>query len=182
MIDFETVNSLTIPEGVVRKIVRKADGCILWENTNINQVKYSINSDGSLYNNGLGYKNGYRLSSSGAEKAQAKSTVTGFMPITNSSLISMSGVGWGCPSGGYSYIAFYDANFTLLATVNRDSMTHTTGVSNVSSYVSKSESSILTDENGVTTFNSIKFTKTFDFAYIRISTEGDGADMVVTIK
>lgn len=48
-----------------------------------NWVKYSTESDGvTIYNNGLGYKDGYRVRSGGAEVEQGSTTsCTGFIPF-----------------------------------------------------------------------------------------------------
>lgn len=41
-IDFTGVKSLTIPEGIVTKVVRKADGSILWEKSSTNIQTFTI--------------------------------------------------------------------------------------------------------------------------------------------
>lgn len=182
MIDFSTVKTIKTPDGPVQKIV--CNGTTLWEYKLINMVPLSIESDGeTIFNNGTGYKNGYRLSSSGAEKTQSGSVVTGFIPAKRGDIIRMSGVTWGTTvSNGYCYIAFYDANFSLLATVNRFQMSNDNGVSNVTaSVVDKDASMIATDSNGVTTFNVV-FKTAPNIAYIRISASGVGQDMIVTIN
>lgn len=57
----------------------------------INQIPLSTDSSGAIYNGGLGYKNGFRLSSSGGEKANASSFVTGFIPVKAGDVIRFSG-------------------------------------------------------------------------------------------
>lgn len=48
-----------------------------------NWVKYSTESDGeTIYNNGLGYKDGYRIRSGGAEAEKYDATITGYIPFT----------------------------------------------------------------------------------------------------
>lgn len=48
-----------------------------------NWVKYSTEADGTtIYNNGLGYKDGYRVRSGGAEIEQAWTSITGYIPFT----------------------------------------------------------------------------------------------------
>ena len=46
-----------------------------------NWAKYSINADGSIYNNGLGYKTGYRVRSGGEETASDTALCTGYIPL-----------------------------------------------------------------------------------------------------
>ena len=64
---FSDLKSLTVPEGEVTKIA--VGGVTIWENMK-NWVKFSTEADGvTIYNGGLGYKNGYRVRSGGAEAA-----------------------------------------------------------------------------------------------------------------
>lgn len=159
------------------------DGTLIWKSGYKNWVKFSTEADGkTIYNGGLGYKHGYRLSSSGAEKTQSGSVVTGFIPAKYGDLIQMGGVTWGTTvKDGYSYISFYNSSGTLVTTVNRYMMEGANGIGSYANYINKSASSILTDSNGVTTFN-IVFTQKIDFSYIRISATGDGANMIVTVN
>lgn len=156
----------------------------IWSSGYKNWVPYSIASNGSIYNT-TGYKNGYRLSSSGAEKALSGSTATGFIPAMRGDVIRMKGATWGTSvSDGYCYIIYYDASFNVLYTVNKYmNDTASNGISNVSNnnIIDKSASSVLTDNNGVTTFNLVTM-NTIPYYYIRISATGDGADMIVTIN
>ena len=57
----------------------------------INQIPLSTDSNGAIYNGGLGYKNGFRLNSSGEEKGNASSFVTGFIPVKAGDVIRFSG-------------------------------------------------------------------------------------------
>ena len=183
MIDFSTVKAITIPEGKVKAINREIDGQLLWKGGYKNWVPFSTEADGvTIYNGGLGYKEGYRLSSSGAEKTQAGSVVTGFIPAKRGDVILMSGAIWGTTvSGGYCYIQYYTKAKELVHTINMYQGFSGNGISNASTYVDKAASSILTDENGVTTFNII-FTTNRDYDFIRISATGKGADMIVTVN
>lgn len=151
---------------------------------NPNLVPFSTISGGTTIYNNVGYKEGYRLSASGAEKTQTDSVVTGFIPVTPKDIIRMSGVSWApTVSNGYSYIAFYDANYTLLATINEYTGGSSIGVSNLNpgtilnSNITKH--SITADSNGVYTFN-LSYQEGASFSYIRISAEGAGANMIVT--
>lgn len=57
----------------------------------INQIPLSTDSNGAIYNGGLGYKNGFRISSSGGESANASSFITGFIPVKAGDVIRFSG-------------------------------------------------------------------------------------------
>jgi hypothetical protein len=55
---------------------------VLWQAvTYKNWVKYSTESDGiTIYNGGLGYKDGYRIRSGGAESGTKNGVCTGYIP------------------------------------------------------------------------------------------------------
>lgn len=180
MIDLSTMKELSIDGIKLRRL--SIDDTIVWRDGIFNWVPVSRDTDGNIYN-GVGYTEGYRLSSSGELKAQANTVATGFIPAKFGDTIRMKGVTWGTTeSSGYSYIAFYDNNFSLLATINLYQTANESGVSNVSSsYIDKTTSSILTDDNGITTFN-IVFKSTMSFNYIRISATGTGENMIVTVN
>lgn len=177
MIEWANIKSIVTPLGEVKSIT--CDGEILWKTGYENQVLLSINGDGSIYNNGLGYKNGYRLSSSGEEKAQTNSTTTGFIPATNGDIIRMSGGSmYVTVSGGYSYIVFYDSAFNKIAHGNWYQK-GSNYVNNSTTNINKATSYYTVDENGVTTFT---LDVSVDYSYIRISAEGDGSSLVVTVN
>lgn len=181
MIDFSKIKELTV-DGVKLKTFA-INGVQIWKSGHTNQVPISIDTDKSIYN-GKGYIDGYRLSSSGSTKAQTGSVSTGFIPYKQGDIARMSGVEWATTvSGGYVYIVFYDKNFSYVSHINRyeKGSSGDNGISNAAATVNKASSSILTDSNGVTTFN-ITFTKTLNIAYIRISATGSGSDMIVTVN
>lgn len=85
MIDFSTAKAIKIPDGAVYKIV--SNGETLWESSYLNMVPSSKESNGTtIYNGGLGYKEGYRIRSGGAEGA-ASSICTGFIPVKGGDVI-----------------------------------------------------------------------------------------------
>ena len=181
MIDFSNLKSLTIPEGEVKKI--ECNGVVLWEAlAYTNLVPTSTEIDGStIFNSGKGYREGVRLSSSGAEKSQSGSVVTGFIKAKRGDLIRMKGATWGTTvSGGYCYIQTYDKSGKVIHSANRYMAEGSNGVSNAFGF-DKSASSITTDSKGVTTFN-MAFSDNSSFDYIRINATGNGADMIVTIN
>lgn len=73
-----------------------------------NQIPISIDSSGAVYN-GVGYKEGYRIStSSGNESAASGMSVTGFIPVPNSATIRVKGIDL---SSGNSTMAWYGTDF-----------------------------------------------------------------------
>lgn len=165
-------------------------GVLLWKAPFINLVPMAIDTDGSRFD-GVGYRDGYRLSSSGSLSAQANTFTTGFIPVTASDVIRMAGVEWFFKSG-YRYLAFYDSGFALLGSINcyassaaasgytstsRGIVTHkTTGK------VGIAENHPTVDSNGVITFDQYGFTDGSNVAYFRINGYGAGADAIVTVN
>ena len=73
-----------------------------------NQIPISIDSSGAVYN-GVGYKAGYRIStSSGNESAASGMTVTGFIPVPSGATIRIKGIDL---SSGNSTMAWYNTDF-----------------------------------------------------------------------
>lgn len=76
-----------------------------------NIIQTAVDTDGTPYNGGIGYKTGYRLGSSGAESVFADYCVSGYIPINNGDVIRVLNVG---EVTGYSIYMFgYDANFAV---------------------------------------------------------------------
>lgn len=76
---FENVKSITIPEGEVAEIWR--GDTLFWKRGYTNLVPLSTEADGkTIYNGGLGYKDGYRIRSGGAEGKTNYGSCTGFIP------------------------------------------------------------------------------------------------------
>lgn len=77
-----------------------------------NLVPLSTNADGSIYN-GTGYKNGYRLNSSGTETELSGAACSGYIPY-NFETIRV----WGTTNSNKNttgfYVALYDASFTRI--------------------------------------------------------------------
>lgn len=89
--NFKNVKSITIPEGKVKRVL--SDSTVLWKRGYTNRVPLSTEADGkTIYNGGLGYKNGYRVRSGGAEAAFNESCAcTGFIPVKGLSVIRVAG-------------------------------------------------------------------------------------------
>ena len=99
MIDFANLASMTIPEGKVVQIA--CNGVVLWDGggevtppsyTNMLPRAEAIDSDAPY--NGIGYRVGYYLTSSGTFEAAGKSNewVTGYIPYTVDKPIYIKGV------------------------------------------------------------------------------------------
>ena len=85
----------------------------------INQIPLSIDTDGSAYNGGQGYKAGYRLNSSGQESALAGKYVTGFIPISKGQKVTLVNIHANTAAQDNNYIAFYAADKSLITGCSR---------------------------------------------------------------
>jgi len=168
----------------VKQITRKSDGLVLWEAGYINMVPLSINADGTIYNGGLGYKDGYRVRSGGAEAAVTTGVCTGFMPFKKGDILRIypqfSGM------NATNSINFFDASFTNLGQYNDNGTRY--GICNVQT----AWQTIATEVGGVTEVDISATTNSDDIAYIRLthayraSSEYisvlSGAELIVTVN
>lgn len=147
-----------------------------------NLVTKSIDTDGSVFN-GCGYIDGYRLSSSGAIKAQKNTVTTGFIPYTQNCIITM--IGTRLTKGtvqGYHYLTFFDKNFNKLCHLQL--FFNSTGGHSLSTSgspaINTSSSTISVDEFYHTTIKLVFNASTSNIAYFRINGSGNGSSMIIS--
>lgn len=88
--DFSKFKKLTIGGVELKQLF--INGVQVWKSGYKNWVRYSTEADGvTIYNGGLGYKNGYRVRSGGAEGATPFGSCAGFMPVKGGDIIRFSG-------------------------------------------------------------------------------------------
>ena len=137
-----------------------------------NQVSISTDTDGNVYN-GTGYKDGYRLNSSGAEAQLSGFTATGFIPFTKGQTIRIGGEGITFDSYG-CILMCYDTSKTVISNVGigYDKV----GNANYGTWTTEKTSVFCLDPvyNYPSTFSG-------DSLYIRISAKGSGANLIVTL-
>lgn len=163
-----------------------------------NQVSISIDKDGTVFN-GVGYLDNHRLvytTSGDTTEALANHVATGYIPMTHTDTIRMSGVTWG--KTNKNCIAFFDENFMPLGCYTGNGYVTSAPASvtgtdlPVSCLGDKSQQSV-TVEDGVSTFtitflDADKTTSSIinysgdHVKYVRIGAEGSGANMVVTVS
>ena len=134
-----------------------------------NLIASSVDSDGQPYNSGLGYKDGYRLNSSGVEASASGKAVTGFIPVTVGGKLYGANLGWDNTEPTSNYFALYDESFTKLQSVNETNMRSFGGTFDINNggfqiYVQDSY-------GGVSTSNA---------KYARISGTGSGANFILS--
>jgi UDP-2,3-diacylglucosamine pyrophosphatase LpxH len=82
----------------------------------INWLYAGVDTNGNLYN-GKGYKEDYRLNSSGVESQHGGMDVTGYIPIKAGDVIRITGAGNG---GNTAYFHYYSEKFVWLAKADND--------------------------------------------------------------
>lgn len=171
-----------------------------------NLVPTATDIDGNTLN-GVGYQDGYRLnySDSGASMvAESGFVSTGFIPIQHTDIIRMYGATW--TSTNKSVIAFYDGDKNPLSGyigngyVVMPPPEYFDGIHKPICLQDKTLQSVTT-ENGESTFNITYIEKNnetqdwdavpagstiglsgYHVKYMRISAQGNGADMIVTLN
>lgn len=149
----------------------------------VNLVPTSTDTDGSIYN-GVGYKDGVRLSSSGgiSSTPQGNSVTVGFMPWQSCGVIRIKGATFPYNTGEHHYVNFYKEDKTFYYALEADAQQETTGA--------YSAVDITYDETtGVTTIDCSKFTAgtaigdaVVNAKYFRLNAIGKGADLIVTVN
>lgn len=139
-----------------------------------NQVPISIDSSGSIYN-GTGYKNGYRLSSSGSESANdEKTTVIGFVKAKAGDTVRIKGYKWYDAEPSMNYFIGYNSSFTKVYTGNARGTYDTSDLISSMSYDETTGISTVVIKSGIS------------IEYIRISVYDvngvDGANLIVTVN
>lgn len=141
-----------------------------------NQIPISVDMDGSIYN-GIGYKEGYRLGSSGTESTESGSFVTGFIPCKVGDTVYMKNVTfqYGVTEGLASSnqrLSFYDSAKTHIVQPTASSL------GGVAAGV-KGEDGIWTQ---FTVKQTMSDTDCSAVAYFRINGSYIGTDSVISIN
>lgn len=147
-----------------------------------NLVRTSIDSDGSVYNNGIGYLDGKYMSAGVPSlSADSNATVTGYIPInsadTTGDVYRIKGVGE--PSSSHTRMCIANNSFSKISEYN----SFLSGSTTVSGF----ELSTETASDGSTIYVltvSNKLSATYsNCAYLRFSFDGtNGKDLVITVN
>ena len=112
MIDFSTVKAITIPEGVVTKIVSGVQ--TLWQKAGFkNLLPLATDTDRKTIYNGIGYLPDYRLSSSGSVSKAAGMFASVFITAVQGDILCIKGA-VGAPSTT-CYVISYNSSNTKVA-------------------------------------------------------------------
>ena len=91
------------------------DGYVSSQSWSEDLIQSSIDTDGSIYNDGLGYKTGYRLNSAGEETISTTSAITGYIPYENGDVFRLKATNGLFQTPQYIY--GYDENFNTVRLV-----------------------------------------------------------------
>lgn len=173
---FSDLKKLVIPEGEVNKIT--VGGVTIWENMK-NWVKFSTEADGvTIYNGGLGYKNGYRVRSGGAESENPDASCTGYIPLKAGDVVRMKGWNANLSSAANSITIFNASKEAIGQVVANFSPGY--GIFS-STYTEYAWSSVIENPTGVYAWvapphNAIAFMR------VTAHTLGDGSQMIITVN
>ena len=149
--------------------------------TYTNAVPSAIDSDGTPYNDGKGYKTGYRLNSSATEVESENMCVTGFIPIKAGDIVYLDNITMNPNDSNSFYIYLYKSSFATNGAYFR---------SDVSTDYALENGGIVIGNNGSITQLSIDgklFNNWEDFdntqtAYLRFSAQEINENSVVSIN
>ena len=136
-------------------------------NAPTNLLPLAVDADGSLYNDGMGYKSGYKIStSSGNESAKTGAVVSGFMPLSSiNDVVRIANVAISAETA-VNNIVFYDANKVKVYGTPGEAGVWNTGVKIEDNYI---------------WFTPITWTQN-DIAFFRFSCGGITDETIVTVN
>lgn len=108
----DTSKVYVLPDGFLYAYMTTTTSGALYKN----QLPISTDTDGSIFN-GIGYKNNYRLNSSGNVVAYTGRVVTGFIPCKRGDIIRCKNLKWANLNDNI-YICSYKANKSFIYAVN----------------------------------------------------------------
>ena len=185
MMDLSAFKKLTIGGMELKQLF--INGIQVWKAISfVNQVPISTDTDGSIFN-GVGYKDNARLSSSGgiSSSAQNGSVTTGFIPFPygDETIVRLKGVEWKnshANTGNHHYINFYDSSKKFLTYLSAQTHESYSNVVTVTRDANGVETVLWNQSYG--TSNSLLQHIRNNAKYIRITAQGKGADMIVTVN
>lgn len=177
--DLSAYKAISINGIPMKKIL--IGGVVAWIRPIINWIGRSINADGTIYN-GVGYKNGYRVRSGGAEAAIDNASCSGYMKVNPGDVIRVSGFDFSYLSTSNAINAS-DVSFTNLGQLTASYADSGYGIfAHSAAWFSHSWHSVVEEKTGV--WKWIVPPAESGVAYIRLTgyTHGDGSKMVLTIN
>ena len=176
--NFASVKKIVIPEGEVKQI--ECNGVVLWKSGYKNWVKYSTEADGkTIYNGGLGYKEGYRIRSGGAEAEASAGSCTGFILVKGGDIVRWSGWDWAIQTS-VNALNVSDKDFTNIGQFTTQGAHY--GILNLGAWASYNLNSVIQESEGI--WKWVVPPTESGVAYIRLTGEtyNNGSKMIVTVN
>lgn len=177
--DFSKLKKLSI--GGVELKQMFINGVQIWKSGYKNWVRYSTEADGkTIYNGGLGYKNGCRVRSGGAEATTTNSSCTGFIPIKGLSSVRIGGTDTTFVAGATGQaINVFDSSLTNLGQIVGNSSGGGYGIFS-ETYAAHGSQTVVQKDN---CWEWVAPPDASGIAYIRVTGHTvDGSKLIVTIN
>lgn len=165
----DTTKLYVLPDGMIYAYMADTNGLYT------NQLFGAVDSDGSPYNGGKGWKTDTRLNSGGTESAQDGIEVTGFVPVKFGDVVYLKNVQFihKGTNADKCYITAYNSNFSKIADWRADSESE--------------RSAFVFDDNNVLTKITLKnaggFSSSIDnVAYLRICADEINGGSIITVN
>lgn len=184
--DFTKLKKLSIGGVELKQLF--INGVQVWKSGYKNWVRYSTEADGStIYNGGLGYKEGYRVRSGGAESENIFSVCTGFIPFKKGDILRIFPKFSGRNSA--NTLNFANSAFTNLGQYNDNTATY-----GICAEDSIWRTGIATEVDGITVVDISVVSNGNDIAYVRLTHALDwgetaddeevksGSELIVTVN
>lgn len=160
------------------------DGTLIWKIGYKNWVKFSTEADGkTIYNGGLGYKDGYRVRSGGAEASSYNASCAGYIPAKAGDVIRLSGYDVAYDDTANNAINVSDVNHNNLGQIVANSPVVGYGFFQTTwrDYNWGNSKGVKEEKTGVYIWTVPPDTS---IAYIRVTGETleDGSKMIVTVN
>lgn len=153
------------------------NGVSIWKSGYTNLVPLSTEADGkTIYNNGLGYKNGYRIRSGGAEQAATEGVCTGFISFVKEDKLYIHPAFTGGNTN--NAINFVDASFTNLGQITDSGNGYGICAGNPSAFKTKVINGVSVLDLSSNTISGVE-----NIAFVRITNnyyQATGAEMIIT--
>lgn len=180
--DFSNVKKISISAGDVKQI--EINGVVVWKSGYKNWVPLSINADGSIYNNGLGYKESTRIRSGGEEGAHSGGVCTGFIRVNPGDVIRVGG----CEFDATSNANAINASNNSFVNIGQLTSNYASGGYGIfaGEYLNYSWKSVVKESDGV--WKWVVPPAASGVAYIRVTgyfsvgAGGKGKSLIVTIN
>ena len=159
------------------------NGTLAWKSGYTNQVPLSTEvDDKTIYNGGLGYKNGSRIRSSGAEAGHGSASHTGFMRVKGGDVLRLSGYDANKIDSANA-VNVYDTGHNCTGQITPNYYTAGYGIfeSTHTAYGWGNANGVKQEKTGVYVWT---IPPDAGIAYIRVTgyTNADGSKMIVTIN